>query len=191
MTWPCPVRAQPGGADRVCTIHGAADRRARGNNMRPSGRILRRVGVTGSPPLLSPSRTAAQTRPERGSGPSPPRVAPAAHFHAARPSTDEIANSALEPRSMGYVESPIRQQAEAAADDLLHYLGGRRRGASRQHAAVMQSVGAGLLDPSQAVRRAGRGGFPTRIPRTNRHYAAYGGTAATRASLALDKPLCR
>lgn len=32
---------------------------------------------------------------------------------------------------------------------------------------------------------------PTRIPRTIRHYAAHGGTAANVASLAFDKPLCR
>src|SRR6266566_1289456 len=32
---------------------------------------------------------------------------------------------------------------------------------------------------------------PTRIPRTIRHYAVHVGTAASMASLALDKPLCR
>ena len=75
-----------------------------------------------------------------------------------------LSNSALEPRSTGYVESLIRPQAEAAADDLLHDLDGRRIGMSRQHAAVMQSAGAGLLDPPQSVRRRGRGGFPHKNP---------------------------
>jgi len=69
-------------------------------------------------------------------------------------SPDFLSNSALEPRSTGYVESLIKPQAEAAADDLLHDLGGRRIGMSRQHAvAVMQSAGAGLLDPPKAVRQ--------------------------------------
>ena len=33
--------------------------------------------------------------------------------------------------------------------------------------------------------------FPTRIPRTKRHYAAHGDTAANMALLASDKLLCR
>jgi hypothetical protein len=88
-----------------------------------------------------------------------------------------LPNSALEPMSTGYVESLIRPQAEAAADDLLHDLGGRRRrGMSRQHAAVMQSAGAGMLDPPQAARQRGSWRLPPQESHgrngTMRHTAA-------------------
>jgi hypothetical protein len=103
-----------------------------------------------------------------------------------------LSNSALEPRSTGYGESLIRPQAEAAADDFLHDLGGRRIGMSRQHAAVMQSAGCKTARPAAGCTPARVvAASPTRIPRTKRDYATHDGTAANRASLALDKPLCR
>jgi hypothetical protein len=47
-------------------------------------------------------------RPGRGSGPSPHRRAPASHFHAAQPSSDEMANIVSEISSTGIVEDQAR-----------------------------------------------------------------------------------
>ena len=57
--------------------------------------IPRKAGVTGSPPPAVPSRTAARApaRTRQQPQPAPTRTGP--HFHAARPSPDEIATMVI------------------------------------------------------------------------------------------------